>query len=494
MRRACLFAVAWLTTAGGLGAATPAPAAPSAHPAEPAHSPKSEKAVATKADSPKADSPKADAPKVDAAIGKYLSENRSRSAVKAASPTATPSPEDTTAKDFEGLTNPALRPPTPPRSDAANWKRREHEMQLEVGRQLRLKKEFPQAVVTLINLLESDAAEDVKRPALLEMGLAAQQAGQTLRAQQVLAQYVVRYPDDAKVPEVLLRQGLLHRELGAHTLALAKFYAVLSSALTLKLDRFPYYQRIVLQAQIEIADTFFLQGKHGEAAEYLARLMRLETEELDKARIQFKLVRAFHAQGKHDEAIGQGGDFLKRFADSPDVPEMRFLIARSYKTQGRTRESLREVMLLMESQPPSSSQTNAMALAYWQQRAGNDIANQLYQEGDYLSALQVYEGLAQLDRSPQWQLPAWYQIGLVYERLRQPAKAAESFAQILGREKELDATASPALKTVVEMARWRQDYLRWQLRAESAVPLPPPPLITNSPPKTASRTGSTAKK
>ncbi|MBI5800613.1 MAG: tetratricopeptide repeat protein [Verrucomicrobia bacterium] len=423
------------------------------------------------------------APKVDAVIGKYLSDNRANPAAKSLSTAASSPPP----AELEGLENPSLRPPATSKSDRSDWKRRDYEQQLDVARQLRQKKDFPQAVINLVTLLESDASEDVKRPALLELGLAAQQAGQLLRAQQVFAQFVGRYPDDPQVPEVLLRQGLIHRELGAHTLALAKFYAVLSSSLTLKLDRFPFYQRLVLQAQIEIADTFFLQGKYSEAAEYLARLLRLETSELDKPRIQFKLIRAQHSQGRHDEAIGQGNDFLKRNGDSTDVPELRFLLARSYMTLGRVRESLREVMLLMESQL-ATGQTNAMALAYWQQRAGNDIANQLYQEGDLLGALQVYQGLAQIDRSPQWQLPAWYQIGLIYERLKQPARAIESFDHILQRGTELDAAATPAVKTVLEMARWRKDFLQWQTRAEAAVPVPPPPPITNEPPKAAKST------
>lgn len=294
--------------------ASAAPKPGPAHPAEPAHT-----EPATNA-----------APTVDAAIGKYLAENRARTAIKSAakSPAATNAPP----ADLEGLGNSALRPPAAPKVDGSDWKVRDHQQQLDVARQLRQRKEFSQAVINLITLLESDASDDIKRPALLELGLAAQQSSQFLRAQQVFAQYVTRYPDDPQVPEVLLRQGLLHREMGAHTLALAKFYAVLSSSLTLKLDRFPYYQRLVLQAQIEIADTFFLQGKYSEAAEYLARLLRLETEELDKGKIQFKLVRALHFQGKHDEAIGQGNDFLKRNTESTDVPELRFLLARSYKT------------------------------------------------------------------------------------------------------------------------------------------------------------------
>ena len=74
---------------------------------------------------------------------------------------------------------------------------------------------------------------------------------------------------------------------------------------------------------------------------------------------------------------------------------------------------------------------------YWRQRAGNDIANQLYLEGDYLNALEVYKHLAELDSGPAWQLPVWYQIGLIYERLRQPDKATETFDAIVARGKIL---------------------------------------------------------
>ncbi len=474
MARAPFVILLWLAAATLAGADDRAPAKPAAK-AEAVHAPEADPNSA---------------PKVDSAIAKFLADNPSRAPVK---PTASASETNAPPAAPEGLGNAALRPPAPPKTDATSWIQRDYEQQLEAARQLRQKQEFSHAVIALISLLESNASDDIKGPALLELGLAAQQANQFLRAQQVLAHFVARFPAAPQVPEVLLRQGLLHRELGAHTLALAKFYAVLSSSLTLKLDRFPYYQRLVLQAQIEIADTYYLQGKHGEAAEYLARLLRLETAELDKPRVQFKLVRALHAQGKHDETIGQGNDFLKHNADSPDVPELRFLLARSYQSLGRTRESLREVLLLMQSQLTGVSQTNAPQLAYWQQRAGNDIGNQLYQEGDLLGALEVYQGLAQLDRSPQWQLPAWYQIGLIFERLKQPAKAVESFAKILDREKEL-APATPALKTVIEMARWRKDYLGWQATAEAAVPPPPLPRATNAPPKAVKNAALPTKK
>ena len=99
---------------------------------------------------------------------------------------------------------------------------------------------------------------------------------------------------------------------------------------------------------------------------------------------------------------------------------------------------------------------------------GNELANRFYQEGDAMKALDVYLTLASLDSAPEWQLPVWYQIGLVFEHLSQPAKAIEYYTNISGREKEVGASTSPSLKSLLEMARWRKDFLAWQLKAEAA--------------------------
>jgi tetratricopeptide (TPR) repeat protein len=129
---------------------------------------------------------------------------------------------------------------------------------------------------------------------------------------------------------------------------------------------------------------------------------------------------------------------------------------------------MEQVLALLESQQ-ANAERNPQTWVYWQQRTGNEIANQLYKEGDYVNALEIYRSLAELNRSVAWQLPVWYQMGLVYERLQQPQKASETYARILERQQELDAGGqSPSLAVVIEMAKWRQDQLQWQVRAELA--------------------------
>ena len=145
------------------------------------------------------------------------------------------------------------------------------------------------------------------------------------------------------------------------------------------------------------------------------------------------------------------------------------MCASSLKQIGRMSDALRHVLKLLESQE-GTVQSNPENWLYWQQRAGNDIANQLYLEGDYLNAMEVYNHLAGLSTDAAWQLPVWYQVGLIYERLLQPRKAVEKFDAILAREKEVAAAgAAPTLKTIIDMARWRKDQITWQGRTEVAV-------------------------
>ena len=103
---------------------------------------------------------------------------------------------------------------------------------------------------------------------------------------------------------------------------------------------------------------------------------------------------------------------------------------------------------------------------YWQQRVGNEIGNQLYQEGDYVKALEVYQTLAKLDESPAWQMPVNYQVGITYEKLLQPENAMVAYRTITNAAPTLGTNVSPGLQTVADMARWRLNFLQFQARAE----------------------------
>lgn len=343
----------------------------------------------------------------------------------------------------------------------------QYEMQLAVAQRHRTEKNSSQAAKGLISLLESQAPERLKRIALIELALLAQQEDELPRAMQIFSQYLQKYPQDPSVPEVLLRQGLLYRQMGSSTLALSKFYAVMTSALNLRFEDLEYYKRLVLQAQTEIADTHFVAGNYDASVDAFKRLLTSDSLHLNRAYIQYKMILCLSSLGQHDQLMAQARSFISLYPESKDLAEVRFLLASALKLKGRNTEALQQVMSLLESQNQAAHQDPEL-WAYWRQRAGNEIANLLYKEGDYANALLIYSSLAKANGTPAWQLPALYQVGIVYERLHQPQKALENYGIIAERAKELASHAPPGLNTVIDMAKWRCQYLTWQLKADQA--------------------------
>ncbi|MGE3311523.1 MAG: tetratricopeptide repeat protein [Limisphaerales bacterium] len=347
--------------------------------------------------------------------------------------------------------------------------RSRYESNLEVARRLRRTGNKIGAIRDLVALLQSAAPNDVKRPALLEMAAIAEESGQVGRAQQILSQYTRLFSQHSSVVEVFLRQGILYREMGATELALAKFHSVFSSALSQRFDQLDYYRRMVLQAQTEIADTYYLGGRWDEARQYFQRVLRLDAPRLTMMQVHYKLVRTLSELENHDRTAAEAKLFLEGYPDSGQVPEVRFVLATALKKLGQNNESLEQVLQLLAAGKTAADQRPEQWM-YWQKRAGNDIANQLYAEGDYVGTLEIYRRLSDLDRSVGWQLPVWYQIGLVYERLEQSEKARETYDGIVGREEEVKKDEGSAnLMVIVEMARWRRGNLAWMQSASTNV-------------------------
>jgi tetratricopeptide (TPR) repeat protein len=255
--------------------------------------------------------------------------------------------------------------------------------------------------------------------------------------------------------------------MGMTSLALAKFYAVMTSSLVLKNDKLEYYQRLVLAAQTEIAETHFQLGRYPEAADFFSRLLKQANPVLNRPAAQYRLIRSLAALERNDEAVAQGDDFLAHYPDAPEQPEVRFVVALALKRLNRNGEALQQVLSLLQERK-ERTQDHPELWAFWQQQAGNEIGNFLYRDGDYVRALSIYQALAQLDSQPAWQLPVGYQIGLTYERLFQPSKALETYRDIMQCEAKAGTNASPGIKAIFEMARWRADFIQWQAKAELA--------------------------
>jgi len=355
---------------------------------------------------------------------------------------------------------------------------------LEDAKHLRLMRQPQTAEPILVNLLNSGSPDVIQQSALLELALVAQDENNLVRAEQIYAQFVARWPSDKRAPEIFLHQGQLFRQMGLNSLAFAKFYSVMTAALAVKNDQLDYYQKLVLDAQMEIAETHYQSGRFTEAADFYSRLLKQNNPALNHAELQFRLIRSLQASGNQEETAAQATDFLNRFPNSPNQPEVRFCLAVALKELGRNSESLQQVLALLKEEKVQSKD-HPEVWAYWQERTGNEIANQLYREGDYPKALDIYLSLEQLDRTTAWQLPLRYQIGMTYERLLQPQLAMQSYSNIVSRQTDLGTNASPGLKAMVDMANWRIGFLKWQGNADNvnkALSTPP----ENTPEKTAS--------
>ena len=327
-------------------------------------------------------------------------------------------------------------------------------------------RDFVEAETDYVKLLADDVPENFQKTALFELAQIVQTENDLSRAQSIFTQYVQRWPGDEYMPEIYLHQGQIFRQMGLSDLALTKFYAVMTAALALKNDQLPFFKRLVLQAQVEIAETYYIVGKFKDAADYYSRLLKQDDPALDHAQIQFRLIHSLVSVKQFEEAATQAQDFLANHADSSDAPEVRYDLAEAFKGQGRNAEALQQVLIFLKDER-LKTKDHPEVWTYWQQRVGNEIANELYQEGDYVKALEVYETLAKLDPALPWQLPVRYQVAITYEKLLQPAEAIANYRLITNAAPNLGTNISPGLQSVVEMARWRLNFLEWQNRAEN---------------------------
>lgn len=404
----------------------------------------------------------------DDQLGKYLDKQR-RGHEKKRHEKSEPVPFPVLKPSEEFVENENVADPdgSIPKDPGLRWELREYQIQLRVARELRLGENLDQAIINLVQLMDSRAPEEIKSEALFELGIAAQQKENLVRAQQIFSHLIARFPRNPNIPEATLRQGIIHQQMGAHTLALSKFYAVLSSSLKLGKEHYDHYKLMVLKAQTEIADTYYISGEFKSATDFYDRLLELDSVLLNKPLILYKLIRCLGYQERYTEVIARSESFIRQYPDADEHPEIRFIFANTLKKLGRNADALEQVLQLLESER-SRGGKDPDRWIYWQQRTGNEIGNQLYREGDYMSAMEIYVNLSSLSGSPQWQLPIWYQMGLIYEKLEQPAMGVEVYTRIVDRTKELGANPTAGMKTLIDMAKWRIKFIKWQLKAEQA--------------------------
>lgn len=301
---------------------------------------------------------------------------------------------------------------------------------------------------------------DVRRLALIELAGLAEGNNRPTQALDFLAEYVERYPEDEIIPEILLRQAYVYRSMGTLNMAISKLYLVMTAALKIKSDNLEYFERVVLTAQTEIAETYFMDRKYEEAAEMYSRLLNDPDDELNVEVVRAKLIRSLSRSDDHATVEREARQFLQDHAVSKYQAEVRYLLALAHKGLGEKQEALRELLLLLEAVEVAPADL-ASQWKSWKMAAGNEIGNQLFLEGDYTHAEQVYRGLVNLDEAPEWRLALQYQIGLCLERNLQPEKAIEAYDQLIKFAETHEPDLAYNLKMVVSMARFRHAIITW---------------------------------
>lgn len=296
---------------------------------------------------------------------------------------------------------------------------------------------------------------------LLEFAAHLRATGRATRAASVYETFVARFSDDPRMPLALLELGRTLRMLGAWELALARFYAVLNSALNVDPSTVEEYRRYAQIAKFEIAETHYQRGDFATAGRFFSRIRLLDLPAEDRARAAFREAYARYHAGQDETAIAALRRFLHDFPQDPNALEARYLLCTALRRNGQHTAALEETLRLLRSARDATA-TDADAWAHWQRKTGNQLANEFYAQGDFRAALAIYETLANLRPDPAWRWPALYQIGLCYERLRQAGRARDSYLEILKDADSPDKPPAPIGPDLVAMARWRLAQLGWQ--------------------------------
>ena len=336
---------------------------------------------------------------------------------------------------------------------------------LASGDQAHAEKSFKQ-------LLKLGAPVEQKRNAIYKMALNLEEKQKAPVKAAVLYELILSlYPNDPDAPNILLRLGKIYRESGSYASALNKFYSVLYSSLQLKSGN--EYTDSSLRAKMEIAHTHFASGDYKTAAQLYSRLKLIKMTQAEASEVAFRTAYIDYLSGDFTASLTAAQSFLTTYPASPLAPEAQYLVAQSLKSLGRTDEAMKETLKLLAAGREFGKKKPAI-WAYWQRKTGNEIANELYEGGDAIGALSIYQKLAELDDNPNWRASTVYQIGLCFERLRHLERAREAYRFIIDKipvnaNPDSDALIGVNLATLRDMAQWRLENLTWLEQTEKDI-------------------------
>ncbi|MFA5257667.1 MAG: tetratricopeptide repeat protein [Opitutales bacterium] len=321
-----------------------------------------------------------------------------------------------------------------------------------------------------LELLNMTMPDEQRKKTLLDLAQLYRKYNVKPKEAAVYERMIEVYPQDPMVPEIYMRLGFLYRDIGAFKTALARFYSVLNASLSVNRTEMDTYKLLSLKAQIEIADTYYTMGDYEQAAKFYLRLKRLDMSKADRVKVDFKFAYTQYLLKDYTSAISGFQGFIRSYPEDFMIAEAHFVLASAYKQINQPRAALTEVLNLLQYQ--EARKEDLAMWAYWKKRTGNQLGNEFYEQGDYQSALRIYQAMAPLSEDPGWLWPVVYQMGLCFERLHLTTKALDSYALII---KGADAATKngsviPAsIADIVEQARWRSQHLGWEAETDREI-------------------------
>jgi tetratricopeptide (TPR) repeat protein len=300
-----------------------------------------------------------------------------------------------------------------------------------------------------------EATARQQNTALLGLAHLYRKQGALTKAAAIYERFLKDRGMDDRVPDALLELGRTLRDMSAYSMALNRFYSVINSTLKFPSQGFEHYERVAKTAQFEIAQTHFAAGDYQEAGKYFLKVRLLDLAPSDQARALFMAAYSQQLAGEYEAAVTTLTTYLAEWPDDSNGPEARYLLATTLRQLNRPQEAMAATLELLKAEH-GRGEKDPRRWIYWQRRTGNQVANELFQTGDVLNALAIYQGLAATSKDAVWRLPVVYQIALCYERLGQLDAARQAY-------REIAASADPEL---AKMAGWRLAHLDWRDKTE----------------------------
>ena len=276
------------------------------------------------------------------------------------------------------------------------------------------------------------------------------------------------------------------------------------------------HEAVAKQAMIEIAETFLDAEDYDGAIKYYGRLLRIESlDDSDRGDVLFKHAISHYRRARENlqreerlkrkstgkptplqrktEELPKADfanvkldlrDYSRSFPTSQYVPEAHYVLALTYDKLNERKLAIVELLALLKGSPFRPELIDAEIKSkpererdyknlarmkglwiYWKKKTGNYLANKFFEEGDYHSALRVYEAMREIDKTADWRVPVLYQIALCQEKLGLYVQAVETYSEV--RDEVQLGSADTAervegnkyLKYVYGMAKWRREQL-----------------------------------